>query len=76
MEWGKIIFSRLTIGSLTMFGMPANKRLLLGTMFLSSSTLPHVENAWKLRETPLLIKEEVDHFQVHTNDPVVFLIFE
>lgn len=75
-----MIFSQLTIGSFTMFGMPASSftdgPLLLGPVFLLSSATPHAEIAWKLCEAFLLTKEEVDHFQVHTNDPVVLMISE
>ena len=53
-----------------------DRPLFLGSVFLLSSAVPHALKAWKLREASLLTMEEVEHFQVHTNDPVGCLIFE
>ena len=77
----KMIFSRLKIGSFTMFRKPASRLsrmgpLVLDQVFVSSSAGPHAEITWKLCKSFLLAEEEVDHLQVHTNDPVVLVILE
>ena len=72
-----MILSLLTVGSCVIFGFKGftNMPVLLDPVSVSCSTIPHAEVTWKLGEALLLTKKEVNHFQIYTNNTVVFMIF-
>ena len=70
---GNRIFSGLTIGSLTIFDMPTFS--LFGSNACLLLDCPHANKVEIICKSSLLTKEEVHHFEVHANCPVVLIVF-
>ena len=52
-----------------------NRPVFLNSGSVSCSTVPHAELIWKLGETLILTKKEINHFQIYTYDRVLITIF-